>query len=364
MLTHDLKQRHRDAPYGRYVSFVHRIPQRLGSDELRQLENELRLHLQQCGLKTLVPIDPPATIFRFDLREAHWHRRELFVRIQQGAPVGVYPLSPYDLLLLDYPWVEGEKSEPEWPEGIQKYLREAQLFRPIPYLRGDWLSQVLSPKSPLAEELRSLTALAQTLEQQKWPPIGRENDVPCGPVPRPFHTLAFSPSSRPSTPLPVTAWCRPDSLTSDVPKGWHAELITPKGQRLQQVRTGEPFQLRIRTPNDTHFTLLMIWCTGHIEIIETNRGGFLKAGEHILTPRDAEAFRIVDILTGEKETREFFLLLTSPQPLPPVTIVRSRHATSPRCERQKSYPIERFLLEPQERSSPIGSLLVPIPLTE
>jgi len=364
ILTQDLSQRPRDAPYIRYVSFVHRIPQRPGSDELRKLENELRLHLHQCGVRSLVPVDPAATIFRFDIREVHWQSRELFVRLQQGVSSGLYPLSPYDLLLLDYPRADNGAASAGWPQAIQNYLREARLLRPIPYVHGDWLSRQLAPESPQAEVLRSLTELAQALERQNWPPVGQERDVPCGPVPRPFHTLTLPSASLPSNLLPVTAWYPPASLPSNVPKGWQAECITPQGQRLDTVRTGEPFQLRIRTPNDVHFTLLMIWCTGHIEVVETNRGGFLQAGEHILTPRDAEAFRIVDILTGEKQTREFFLLLTSSQPLPPVTIVRSRHAASPRCERQKRYPIERFLLEPQERSSPIGRLLVTIPLRD
>jgi hypothetical protein len=162
----------------------------------------------------------------------------------------------------------------------------------------------------------------------------------------------------------VTAWYRPAASPANLPKGWQAELISPQGQTMPRVRKGEPFRLRLQVPQDVHFTLLMIWCTGHIEVVETNRGGFLKAGEHILTPREAEAFRIVDILTGEKETREFFLLLVSPQPLPALTLVRSRHAASPRCELQRRFPIERFLLETQSRPAPLESLLVPIPLSE
>lgn len=363
-LVRDLAQRGRDAPYGRYVSLAHCVPPQLGSPTLRSLESELRRHLQQCGLQELVPIDPPATVFRFDIREAHWHSRELFLRLQQGAPAGVYPLSPYDLLLLEYPFAENAEGASRWPSAIQDYLQAARLIRPVPYLRGDWLSAYLASSSPLAEELRNLTALAESLERQGWPPAGREKEAPCGPVPRPFHTLPLPASALPPGRQPVTAWYRSAASPANLPKGWQAELISSQGQPLRRVRKGEPFRLRLQAPQDVHFTLLMIWCTGHIETVETNRGGFLKRGEHILTPREAEAFRIVDILTGEKETREFFLLLASPQPLPALTLVRSRHAASPRCELQRRFPIERFLLETPDWPAPLESLLIPIPLSE
>jgi hypothetical protein len=367
-LARDLAQRGRDAPYGRYVSLAHCVSQQwgtMGNNSLRSLESALRRHLHQCGLKELVPIDPPATIFRLDIRAVHWHSRELFLRLQQGAPAGVYPLSPYDLLLLEYPLAENAEGASRWPSALQDYLQAARLIRPVPYLRGDWLSAALASSSPLAEELRSLTTLGQSLEQQGWPPAGREKEAPCGPVPRPFHSLPFpAPSASPPSKQPMTAWYRPATSPANLPKGWQAELISPQGQTMPRVRKGEPFRLRLQVPQDVHFTLLMIWCTGHIEIVETNRGGFLKAGEHILTPREAEAFRIVDILTGEKETREFFLLLASPQPQPPHTHRRRPPAASPPCELQRRFPIERFLLETQGRSAPLESLLVPIPLSE
>lgn len=361
-IARDLTARRADTPFVRYVSLLHFAADRSTVAELVRWETELRSALRQCGIEQLEPIDAAATIFRYDVRAAFWHCRELFLRQHQGIPIGVYPLSPYDLILLDYPEFDRGQPVGTWPESIQKYLDAARMLRPVPYMRGDWLAVQLAA-SPLGDELRSLTALARELEQQQWPSLGREKETPCGPVPRPFHPLKFSlpPNSR----LPCTAWYVPNASGSSLsPSFIAAELLDQHGQKkLDLVQKGQGFRLCVRTNKDIHFVLLMIWCTGHIEVQETNHGGFLKAGEHCLTPREADAFRIADILTGEQQTREYFLLLASSQPLPPLAIVRSRHAELPSCNESRRYPIERFFLE-QQPTAVIERVLVPIPLRQ
>jgi hypothetical protein len=357
-LTHDLDHLGANAPYSRYVSFVHRCGEAPQTMSLARWEADLRAGLQRYGINNLDPVDAAATIFRYDLRPAWWHSRELFLRQQQGLAVGMYPLSPYDLLLLEYPEFEPLGHPQAWPATVRKYLDTAQLLRPIPYIRGDWLIAQLTT-SPLSDELSSLTILGRHLQQQHWPPPGREKDLPCGPAPRPFQVLKFTVP--PKVTQPVTAWYPLDTGHLPTPFGITAELIDLQGQRLTRVHKRQRFQLQIRTPRDVYFVLLMIWCTGHIEIQQTNRDGFLPAGEHRLTPREAEAFRITDILTGEKETHEYFLLLASSQPLPTITLIRSRHAQLPQCEQKLRYSIERFLFE-QPPTTPIERVLVPIPL--
>lgn len=373
VLERDVSQRGPEASDGRYVSLTHRItddkPLPSILRELRQYCVVLQQGLYRCGVRRIEPVDPSGTILRFDIRSVAWDNRQVFLRLHQGSPVGIYPLSPYDLLLLEYPVATGNDLQQGWPPSVQEYLRKSRLARPVPYLRGDWLAALLFD-SPLADELRSLTTLAQSLQRQHWPDPGCEKELPCGPPVRPFRTLVLPSATNKTDCSPPTAWYLPAHLThSKQSTSLSASLITPQGQQLSQVRTGEPFLLQVQTSHDVHFVLLMVWCNGHIEIQETNRGGYLRAGVHRLAPRQAEAFRIVDILTGEQQTQEFFVLLTARRPLPSIVLVRSRHASLPTCEVRRCYPIERFLFEPEKTGEPatppdsIDRLIIPIPLS-
>ena len=62
-------------------------------------------------------------------------------------------------------------------------MPELRGLYPIPFIRADWLTAALGKDSPLAADLRSLTALHTALEG------GEGARLPCGPTPRAFGRL-------------------------------------------------------------------------------------------------------------------------------------------------------------------------------
>jgi Planctomycete cytochrome C len=359
-----------DVPHIRYFSFAHLISEDGKLPDLGAAELELQKALLWCGIeKPPEPVDGTATLFRFDTRQAGWDDRELFLRVRKGAE-GVFPLSPYDLLLLEYPHASRLSPDNPLAKRLGEYMAKAKLVRPVPFLRADWVAGMLKLGSPLADDMKSLTELHKALENDGKPAVGQEkNPMPCGPKPRAFAGLnpvpAF-PKLEPARPiLPLWAYyggsCQVEPPTIKLT----AEALDQNGKPLKKpVAKGEPFQLHVTTDQKAYFVLLMVWSDGQVKVMETRNEGFMPGGEHFLGPKTDEAkpmFRITGILTGDPKATEYFVLLASSEELPPPVLVRSRHALS--CDNPKRSPVYRFLFDPDAKFEQSRVIRKVIPIT-
>jgi hypothetical protein len=175
-------------PYLRYVSLAHLVgegpPANLGL-----VESKLRTALtgySQDASSALVAVDDCATLFRFDIRSVGWDSRELFFSAAKGAAAGLSTFMPYDLILLEYP--HGFRLPPDHPQTarLNQYFKTTRQVQPIPFLRADWLAEKIGKDTPLADDLKSLIDLRQSLEKEGSPALGLEKKMPCGPKLRAF----------------------------------------------------------------------------------------------------------------------------------------------------------------------------------
>jgi len=375
MLADLAVQKAEDVPFLRYFSFAHLLASETQTPNLKAAESALLKALAGCGVQTApTPVDGTATLFRHDIRAANWDNRELFAFAPSGAGVknagGLASITPYDLLLLEYP--HGFTLPPTDPltKPLGEYLATAKLARPIPFLRADWLIDVLKRGEPLADDMKSLAELGESLKKQSFPKLGDERNVPSGPTTRPFagrNPVPATPKLNAILPvLPLSAWYTGDCHTEPAPLAVTADIVDEDGVSVKSVAKGTPFRLRVTAKQDTHFVLLMVWADGTLIVQPTNKSGFLKEGETLLTPKDAEAFKITDVLTGEPQATEYFVLLASPTRLTTPLLVRSRHGTGPDAEKQKRFPVCRFILGDQPEGfdqSRVVRRVVPITVT-
>jgi hypothetical protein len=284
---------------------------------------------------------------------------------------GLHPLTPYDLILLEYP--HGFRLPPGHPQTsrLNQYFKNARQVQPVPFLRADWVAEKLGKDMPLADDLKSLTDLQKSLKKQNSPALGAENNLPCGPETRPFAGVnpvpaALKPENNPI--LPLGAWYSGNCQTEPTPFTGKAEAVNGKLEPLKTVGKRTPFKLLVTTNRDIHFVLLMVWSDRTVVVQPTNKEGFIKAGEGqvTLTPKTKGAFFIDDVLTGEQKATEYFVLLASPTELPTPVIVKSRHAQTENCKDMLRYPISRFFFDPETKKEgfdPSRVVRVVIPIT-
>jgi len=371
----------------RYFSFAHLISDKGPLPDLKKAEFELGRALREVGLIDLQnpppppqPVDDTATLFRFDVRTVGWDNRQLFTTSVNGAVGSPHQLSAYDLLLLEYPF----GSLPADPR-FADYFARAKLVRPIPFLRAEWVSRALmNPKSekheptPLAADLKSLTALSAALKKQDFPAVGQEEKMPCGVRPLAFGRQTSVPAAvKPTTPspiLPFDSWYSGDVSMDPSPLNVAAELVTPEGQALTSVTAGQRFHLKVKAKQNAWFVLLMVDGQGGVRVMPTNRDRFFNAEQIILTPKpmqsgDLPAFSISPT-TEDKKPIEYFVLLVaeSGEPLPAVSIVQSRHSQGPDCYKENLFPIFRFLFDQQKTEkfdpSKVVRKVIPIQLRQ
>lgn len=371
VLLEDVNRQEAAAPYLRYVSLAHLIRDDAPVGILKNVENNLQAVLKRRhpDFPGAEPVDPAATLFRFDVRTLGWENHDLFFQTRKGAPDDLYPLTPYDVILLEYPY--GFRLPPDHPlaKRLGNYLKSARQVEPVAFARMDWLAEKLAAGSPLADDVRSLEELRAALDAKKQPALNREKDMPCGPETRAFggrNPVAAAPRSLASLPiLPLGARYSGNCQPEPPPFNLKVEAINTSGKAIASVKKEEPFRLRASTDRDVHFVLLMVWSDGTVRLQPTNKGGFLKRDETtMLVPPDRGGFRIVDLLTGEPQGAEYFVLLASQSEVPTPVIVRSRHSTGQACEGR--YPVSRFFFDPDARAEgfdPAKVVRVVVPIT-
>jgi len=324
----------KDRPFTRYLSMAHLVPVVTEAPSLKAVEFNLQKALsaatEVASPAPPVPVDDTATLFRLDIRALGWHSPDLFEKIVDQSPDGVFPMNAFDLILLEYP----DATPLAGPDAarMNQALSEMKQLRPIPFLKAEWFAEALLNKgvhTPLAEELKSLIRLAGNTTKPR--PEGKLNEE-----------FASRKSVRSQSP-PLAAFypLNVSSPTPPFPK-LALDAIDPKGDTVKQVETEEPFKLKITADGDGHFLLLMRWSNGELGIQEVAGGSKFKADKaHFPTPKKAGAFRISGLLNGKDKGKEYFILLASPEEIPVPTIVRSRHS---------HFPIWRFL--PAEPAKP------------
>jgi mono/diheme cytochrome c family protein len=322
----DLDRQKWDGPLPfRYVSFAHLAD--AGSPDLRAAEPRLRDALLAASGKPIVPqpVDDAATVFRLDLRATGWLTPDLFDRMEGPKPAGVYRAVPFDLVLLEYPLpFAAPKSD-----RLDRFLEAAGQLRPVPYLRGDWLADILRKDGPLAAEMRSLTELAAKPGA----------DVP-GPVPRPF---AGAKPVR-NSPPPLGAWYSSDVATDPLPFISTVMLMDPEGKLLPELVPELPadgrFQIFINAKADASFAVVRVPADGEVRLqaIDVTR---LKANQDGRVKTDTgRPFVPLPILSGAATATEHILVFMTDRELPELTVIRSRHTEDPTTNR---YPIYRVV---------------------
>jgi hypothetical protein len=361
LLLDDAARRPADAAHMRYLSFSHLIRDDAPPTSLAAAERELFSALAACGLtEPPTPVDGPATLYRLDIRQAGWDSRDLF-ELESG---GFYTLTPYDLVLLEYPHALALPGGHTLAKQLQEYLDSAKLTRPVPLLRADWVTTMLRKGTPLADDLKSLSELHAALRKREGAKL------PCGPRPHAFGRLNPVPASpkaeSPRTILPLSSWYCGDCQPMQPPFALTATLVDLDRKPIKSVIPGQPFQVRVNTDRPAHFALLMVWSNGQIAFQATQANAYLETKETFLRPPAGEkqGFTIADILTGENEATEYFVLFASPKALPRPVVVRSRHARGPACEKQMRYPIYRFVFGPAPLFDPSSVVrrVIPIPV--
>ena len=377
VMLRDLDNRPDDAPHLRYFSLAHLIREGAELPDLKKAESELYRSLTWCGVKpppgklAAEPVDDSATLFRFDVRHAGWDNRELFYRSPKDGKPDMYRITPYDVILLEYPFASALDPADGIAKKLDAYFTKTQLALRVPFLRADWVAERLAMKAPLADDIRSLNELATALKKENSPELGKEAKIPCGTPSRAFAGKNPVPAAEKASParpiLPLSAWytgdCQPDAPQFSL----KVEAVDLAGKQLKETNTKTPFRLKVTTDRKIHYVLLMVWADGEAAIQPTKQEGLLeKAGDHFLVPQGKGAFQIPGILTGEAKANEYFVLLASTEKIPMPTVILSRHSRGPDCLDEKRFPVFRFVFDADAKfdQSQVVRKVVAVTVTE
>jgi mono/diheme cytochrome c family protein len=317
----------------RYVSFAHLIRDGQPLPDLLAAERELAKALA-WHLKNLTPVDPAGTVFRVDLGYVGWWTRELFDRVERRKPAGVVPVRPYDLFLLEYPFARNWEESDTRSKKLEKLLAKTAQVRPIPFVRGDWLTAaILNGKmgTPLVNEAHSLAALEKS--------FGRGGKAIDGPPATPFaNAKSYTPADD-SSILPLNAWYLKDIAARTAPFTLNAEIVS-QGKVVTEVAVDEPFMLRVSADRKVHFVVLLVEEDGEIRLPEVTGGTLLQPHRERLLAPNGTAFTVSSILSGGNSATQHFVLFACESELPLPTLIRSQHADN---------HMWRFLIEPTEK---------------
>jgi hypothetical protein len=302
-------------PHLRYLSLAHLVPEAGQSSKLAEVEGNLQkalLAASDGGMKKdPVPVDDTATLFRLDLRDLNWHHTQLFERIEQEKPFGVYSINLFDLILLDNPFA------PPKP--------------PTRFVRADWLAGALWYKdkpTPLANDLNTLIRLATS----------KGGEIPKGPNFRPF--IEGKPVS--AVVPPLASWSATD-VTPDPPPFTFTAALTDMDQKpIKAIKLNAPFRILAECDREVRLTLLTVFDDGQVSLTPVARGNRVAAGKSKVifqeNPDGEQAFTIASISTDKTDpsrpkvrdemTVHYVLFASEGEPKDPI-IIRSRHTVNP-----------------------------------
>ena len=336
-----------EKPYLRYLSLGHLVPDDPSSLKLAAEERKLQLALLAASGKQTdppFPVDDTATLFRLDIRTLGWDTRDLFDRVVKGsANAHVYPIIPFDLILLEYPF---RHTPPANAAKLQQFFTDTKQHRPVPFLRADWVSESLASGTPLAADLESLVMLAEARAKNA-------KEMPCGPPARPF---ASAKGAKP----PLTAWYGRDADPD--PFGLQFDAVDPGRKSLTEIRVDEPFMLQASAKREVRFTLLNVLAIGDVRFQAVTGGDIVKPdAARLMRPDTGKPFSFSGLLTRQEETEHFVLLAAETEAeLPKLTIIRSRHSDGPECREKNLYPVWRFVFDREPDPAKVVRKVLPI----
>jgi len=330
-----------NVPYFRYISLAHLIQDDVALPDLRKAEWRLSQSLLDASGQpvTPVPVNDTATLFRIDLRELGWDTRDLFEEVDAPAGALVPNLTPFDLILLEYPF--GFRLPADTPESIRldSFLTKAAQIRPVPFIRGDWLADALFRdriRQPLAEDLKSLDKLA------KWARRKGEDEPPRkpkGPVYRPLlpaDPLRVAIPAQPGQAIPILpfgSWYARDVVPEPVPFKLSAEVVDANGrQKVNQVKRDQGFMIKVSTDRDIYLFVILVMADGSAKLQPLD-GGSVKGGLMVkaqepkfLLADTANPFRLTSFSTDRTTEEEYFLLFAATEPVTAPIMLKSKHA--------------------------------------
>jgi hypothetical protein len=319
--------------YARYISVGHLVNETSFEEKLFTFEKRVRATWDSVAAKAALPpevIDDTATLYRFDLRSARWHRanlpkQELFEVVKQDVASGAADLAPFDLILLDYPYdvaIPAAQLQ-AWGEFL-KAIRPSELVTEVPFLRGDWLVNALlddnNEPTPLGLDLKSLDELAEAFANTK--------PAPAGPTFRPFSGA----TNLVSHGRGWASWSA-RSVTNDPPAFQVvANAINRSGDTLTEVSLNTPYSLLLTADKDVWLNIHQVYDDGQVLTVKPRGTPQAKANtEKRIVPDDTEdaAFNHVSLPGDRDSMAVWYVIYASDKPLSAPVIVRSRHGSQP-----------------------------------
>jgi mono/diheme cytochrome c family protein len=283
------KQSAEAIPFVRYISLTHLLTDDGSPLEPRREAMKKALNSVAKGdEKLLQPLDPAATVFRFDIRAAGWNERrfdemkevnEKEVRIPQ-------PWNLFDAVLLEYPHGHYFDDQQAFEELRTAFLKPAAQIRPIAFLRGDWVADFL-PHLPIAAELRSIVG-KPAKARERTPPLQLLITAKRTPM-LPFDALSQASVELVPPPFKVTYFETIDTKTKEAKK---------------QFKIGESFTIHMHASQDIFVEIALTDSKGDTDLLPMQ-----KVDRNVpayIRPEGADGFAIPESTPLGTSTLTFF----------------------------------------------------------
>jgi serine/threonine-protein kinase len=148
----------------RYFSLNHLLAGGITPADLEAHRQALTLVANHLSRKAefSVPraVEETGTVFRLDISKLGWDRQRL-----QKKDGGSGQCTPFDLVLLDYPYGMIYDGSDTYRQLVAEYLTPIRQVRPVAFVRADWFVNAAA-RPPLYEDLLQLPANFEALQKQ------------------------------------------------------------------------------------------------------------------------------------------------------------------------------------------------------
>jgi len=282
------------------------------------------------------------TVYRLDLKELGWDggSKPLFEWAKFAEPEGDFNMKPFDLIHLEYPYSHAttdpdrKKATDAAVAAMHQHRNKTDpneplaQVRPVPFVRGDWLTKALwqgGKPTPLADDLDSLADLAVELANSA------ERQVGTGPDFVPFQGGEKVPDD--ATALPVWAWYQP----TVTPKKDPPFKFTFATEGADPLKEGGSFKLTADCDRDVVVSLVEVQAD-YLEVLRFGEGKpderrpatDVPAKKNTVISPNSKGRLSPTIIAANKGKPLYYLLFVSSKDAPhgePV-VVRSKHKES------------------------------------
>jgi serine/threonine-protein kinase len=148
ILAHVRTLKPADRRFARYFSINHLLTEGVTAEELDTHRAALAKVINHLSweAKIVVPesVDAPAsTVYAIDIRKLGWHLTP-YEAFDGGLSIGPSPINLYDLALLEYPYTIVYEDSEVFDRVVEEYLAAAEMALPIPFVRADWFTSVVT----------------------------------------------------------------------------------------------------------------------------------------------------------------------------------------------------------------------------